>query len=139
MQSEKDTMMKEEIFSTVRSCVAESLAIREEQIHLDSRLIDDLGADSLDFLDMIFSLEKRFSTRLRDPNLDLLIRADFSQTRTTQEGYLSPESVEKLGDWLPAIMEAPDPQKISLRNVYSFITVDTLVRLIERKLAEPAE
>jgi acyl carrier protein len=124
-------MNREEIQAAVQSCVAESLAIEKEKIAPDARLIDDLGADSLDFLDMIFSLERKFSTKLRDPKLDLLIRADFSQTQTTQDGYLSAESVDKLSEWLPALKGV---KEVTMRNVYSYITVDTLVRLVEEKL-----
>jgi acyl carrier protein len=124
-------MDKEEIYSAVQDCIAESLAISKQEIQPEARLIDDLGADSLDFLDMIFGLEKRFGTRLRDPKLDLLVRADFSQTQTTQSGRLSPESIEKLSEWLPELKGATD---VTMRNVYSYITVNTLVRLVEEKL-----
>src|SRR5262245_13964790 len=98
-----DHIVSENIFPIVRKCIAESLAIEEEKITLQSRLIDDLGADSLDFLDMIFSLEKQFSTKLRDPKLDLLIRADFSQPQATQNGYLSADSINQLSEWLPEL------------------------------------
>jgi acyl carrier protein len=127
-------MDKEEIYSAVQDCVAESLAINREEIKLESRLIDDLGADSLDFLDMIFGLEKRFATRLRDPKLDLLVRADFSQAQTTENGRLPPESVEKLSEWLPELRGAAE---VTMRNIYSYITVGTLVRLVEEKLFTP--
>jgi acyl carrier protein len=124
-------MDRKQIFSAVQDCIAESLAISKQEIQPESRLIDDLGADSLDFLDMIFSLEKRFSTRLRDPKLDLLVRADFSQTQTTQNGRLSAESIEKLSEWLPELKGMED---LTMRNVYSYITVNTLVSLVEEKL-----
>jgi acyl carrier protein len=124
-------MDKQEIFSAVQNCIAESLAINKQEILPEARLIDDLGADSLDFLDMIFSLEKQFGTRLRDPKLDLLVRADFSQAQTTQNGRLSREAIEKLSEWLPELQGA---EEVTMRNVYSYITVNTLVRLIEEKL-----
>jgi acyl carrier protein len=124
-------MDKEEVFQVVRNCIAESLAISKQEVRPESRLIDDLGADSLDFLDMIFSLEKEFGVRLRDPKLDLLVRADFSQAQITQNGSLSPESLAKLSEWLP---ELKDAQNITMRDIYSYITVNTLVRLVGEKL-----
>ena len=124
-------MDNQEIYFAVQDCIAESLAVSKQQIHPESRLIDDLGADSLDFLDMIFGLEKRFATRLRDPKLDLLVRADFSQAQTMENGRLSSESIEKLSQWLP---ELKGVTEVTMRNVYSFITVNTLVRLVEEKL-----
>jgi acyl carrier protein len=124
-------MNKERILTMVQDVIAESLAISKEQIQPASRLIDDLGADSLDFLDMIFGLEKAFGLRLRDSKLDLLVRADFSQTQRTPEGYLDQESVAKLSEWLPELIEV---QQITMRDVYSYITVNTLIRLVEEKL-----
>jgi acyl carrier protein len=122
---------KEATLATVQAVIAESLAINKEQIKPEARLINDLGADSLDFLDMIFGLEKAFGLRLRDTKLDLLVRADFSQAQLTSDGYLASESLETLSESLP---ELKGIQKITLREVYSYITVNTLVRLVEEKL-----
>jgi acyl carrier protein len=122
---------KEATLARVQAVIAESLAINKEQIKPEARLINDLGADSLDFLDMIFGLEKAFGLRLRDTKLDLLVRADFSQAQLTSDGYLASESLETLSESLP---ELKGIQKITLREVYSYITVNTLVRLVEEKL-----
>ena len=129
-------MDKEEIFQIVQACVAESLAVGKEEITAGSRLIDDLGADSLDFLDIIFALEGQFSIKLRDPNLDLLIRADFSQDRSSDTGALSADTFQRLSEWLPALREVKNPEQLGIRNLYSYITMDTLVHLVEKKLQE---
>jgi acyl carrier protein len=52
-------MDKRSLISTVRACLAESLALKPAQIELTSRLIDNLGADSLDFIDILFGLEQQ--------------------------------------------------------------------------------
>ena len=124
------------IFNTVRSCIADSLAIDEREIDNNSRLIDDLGADSLDFLDIIFALEKKFSIKLRDPGVELLARAEFSQDRLNESGFLSAEAVERLAQWLPAINTVENRDQISPQALYSFITVDTLVLLVEKVITE---
>ena len=48
----------EDVFPTLRKMIAESLALDEGEITLESKLIDDLGADSLDFVDLTFAIEK---------------------------------------------------------------------------------
>ena len=53
------TMQKTDIFEQMRPLIADSLAIKASDITLESRLINDLGADSLDFIDIIFGLEKK--------------------------------------------------------------------------------
>ena len=51
-------MIEERVISTVKKAIAESLAISPAKIELQSRLIDDLGADSLDFVDIVFMLDR---------------------------------------------------------------------------------
>ncbi|MEW6733333.1 MAG: acyl carrier protein [Acidobacteriota bacterium] len=130
------SLQREEIFKTVRACVADSLALNEEELTCDARLIDDLGADSLDFLDIIFGLEKRFSIKLRDPTVELLARAEFSQSRLNEGGYLSSEALDKLAQWIPAINTLENRDQVSPQRLYSLITIDILVLLVEKKMSE---
>src|SRR5581483_5172053 len=58
----------------VRGIIAECLARELADVRRDSRLIPDLGADSLDFVDLIFTLEKRFGVRIREDDLNMMSR-----------------------------------------------------------------
>jgi len=126
---------RDEIFRVVRGCVGKSLELDEEEVGLNSRLISDLGADSLDFLDIVFSLEESFGLKLRSTELDLLTRAEFAGV-TNEEGYLPAETVSHFRPWLPALRLAEREDQISPRDLYSYITTETLVILIEKKLEE---
>jgi acyl carrier protein len=124
-----------QIFERVRACVAESLALPEGEVEEASRLIDDLGADSLDFLDIIFGLETAFSIKLRDPGLDLVTRGEFPEAGGGEGRYLTADEITRLEAWLPALRTASDRNRISPRGLYSYITVESLVLMVERKLA----
>ena len=56
------------IYPKVREIIADVLVIDEDKISLSSRLIGDLGAESIDFLDLVFQLEKGFGIK---PSLDI--------------------------------------------------------------------
>ena len=127
---------REEICQAVRSSVAESLALDPDKIRMDSRLVDQLGADSLDFLDFIFSLEKKFGIKLSREGLEQLLRADFLEDDLTDENYLSASAIERLGAWMPELKSAPDARKITPRELYSYITLESLAILVERRLGE---
>lgn len=58
------------IFDKVRSILAEQLDIDEDSITLDSAIIDDLGADSLDIVDLVMSLEDEFETEMPDEAIE---------------------------------------------------------------------
>jgi len=62
--------MAEDLEKIVRDIVAEKLKISPEQITRESNFIDDLGADSLDTVDMILSLEKRLGKHIPEKDAD---------------------------------------------------------------------
>src|SRR5215467_1015944 len=127
-------MSKDEIFTSVRTLLADSLALKPDQIMLESRLIDDLGADSLDFIDIIFGLERKFSIKMRDGELDFLSRLDFSSPQVMRQGFLTAATLQQLQSWLPELNKVPDRSKVTPAHVFSFITIDTLCTLIERTI-----
>jgi acyl carrier protein len=127
-------MKQHPTFDSVRALVADSLAQDQADVTLESRLITDLGADSLDFIDMIFALEKRFSVKIRQGELDFLSKLDVSNPKVMREGFLAREAVEGLLPWLPALKTVPDLSKVTPAQVFSFITVETLCIMVEAKL-----
>lgn len=128
--------MSEQVLDAVRECLAESLALEPETIEPSSRLIDDLGADSLDFLDILFSLEQRFALKLRSMELDALMRVDFSPEKLVEKRFIPREDAQRMAQWLPALRSAPDLGRVTPRQLYSFLTVESLAILVQRKLHE---
>ena len=119
---------------TVIALVVNSLALEPERVTLKSRLTADLGADSLDFVDIIFLLEKKFGVKIREGEFDFLSRLDFSSPEVMRKGFLTRETVARLGESLPALREVSDPEKVTPAELFSFITIETLCMLVERKL-----
>jgi acyl carrier protein len=122
------------IFSAIQACLADSLALRPDEIEMDSRLIEDLGADSLDFVDIIFSLERQFSIKLKSAEVDSLLRADFDGDRLVEKSFIRREDVDRLLEWLPALSQAPDLDRIAPFDLFTYITTESLVLLVERRV-----
>ena len=55
-------MTKDEIYKKVQGVLVECLGVDEEEVTPDATLREDLGAESIDFLDIVFRLEKAFTT-----------------------------------------------------------------------------
>jgi acyl carrier protein len=138
MKDPETTMANAEIFGRVRAMVADSLAVDEAGVALQSRLVDDLGADSLDFLDMMFTLEKTFRIGVREAEFDFLSRLDFSDPAVMRDGFLTRETIEKLLPRLPALANVPDRTRITPAQIFSLITVETLCRIVEQALERAA-
>ncbi|NLZ71930.1 MAG: acyl carrier protein [Clostridiaceae bacterium] len=59
-------MSTEEIFENIRGLIADQLGLEEENIQMDSDIIDDLNADSLDVVDLIVTLENEYDLSIPD-------------------------------------------------------------------------
>ena len=55
---------KEEVFTKVRGALVEALGVDEEEVTPGAKLVGDLGAESIDFLDIVFRLEKAFDIKI---------------------------------------------------------------------------
>ncbi|GHV46568.1 acyl carrier protein [Clostridia bacterium] len=58
------------VFDKVKAIIVEQLSIDEDKVKEDSNLIDDLGADSLDVVDLIMSLEEEFEIEIPDEDVE---------------------------------------------------------------------
>lgn len=58
------------VFEKVRNILAEQLDVEEEKITMDSMIADDLGADSLDVVDLLMSLEDEFEIEIPDEEIE---------------------------------------------------------------------
>lgn len=129
--------VRDDVFAKVRRCVAESLAIEPDEVQLTSRLVDDLGASSLDFIDIVFMLEREMGIKVRDSEFNFLTRLDFSSPEVMRQGFLTPEVTDRLAPWLPALAALPDRSRVTPRQLFSFITVEAIC-LVAQKHAPAA-
>ncbi|MDF1666453.1 MAG: phosphopantetheine-binding protein [Planctomycetota bacterium] len=128
-------MNKEEAYPIIIEAVADSLALEVEEVSVESRLIADLGADSLDFIDLIFTLEKKFGVKIREGELNFISRLDVGSPEVLQGQYLTDDAIEKLKPWLPALATVEDLTKVTPSQLFSMITVETLWIMIEKQLS----
>ncbi len=128
----------EAVLEAVCSCVADSLAVPLAEVRAESRLIDDLGADSLDFVDIIFTLERKFGIQMRDTEFNFLTRLDFSSPEVMKDGFLTASVIDQLAGWLPALGGVADRSRITPRELFSLISVQSICLVIQRRLMRHA-
>jgi acyl carrier protein len=124
---------RDEIYAKVRDVLVDAMAVDEEDVTPEASLTRDLGAESIDFLDIVFRLEQAFGLKIAQGELfpeNVQQSPDF-----VQEGRITPKGIEELRQRLPhadfAALER-DPQ---INKVAEIFTVEALVRFVERKLA----
>ena len=66
-------MSSEEIFDKVKEIIIEQLGVTESSITMEASFIDDLGADSLDIVELIMALEEEFDTEIPDADAEKIV------------------------------------------------------------------
>src|SRR5689334_6266349 len=130
--SEAPAVIDDRVLSVVKRCVAESLALPPAGVSLESRLVDDLGADSLDFVDIVFMLDRELDIRVRETEFNFLTRLDFSSPEVMTGEHLTPAVVERLSGFLPALRTVADPTRVTPRQLFSLITVESIGLVCQR-------
>ena len=63
-------MAKEEIFDKLKELVVDQLGVEEDEVTMEASTQDDLGADSLDLVDLVMSVEEEFGVKVADEDLE---------------------------------------------------------------------
>ena len=66
-------MTQEEIFERVKGIIVEQLGVTETTVTSEASFIDDLGADSLDIVELIMALEEEFDTEIPDEDAEKVV------------------------------------------------------------------
>ncbi len=123
----------DDIFDKVQETLIDALGVDDDEVTAEATLVGDLGAESIDFLDIVFRLEKNFAVKIPRGELfpENLASADSS---FVQDGVVTDEGVAEIRRQLPhADVEAfaDDPQ---VENITDLFTVKMIVNFLETKL-----
>ncbi len=127
------TMTREEVFEKVRQTLVDALSVEEDEVTEGATLTGDLGAESIDFLDIVFRLEKAFGLKIPQEELipsNVLSNADYvNDRRLNDRGLAALKQAMPHAD-LSKFAQDPDIDKIS-----DVFTVGTIVNFVQSKLA----
>src|SRR5580765_1360857 len=122
-------MTRDEIFKKVQALLADALGVDEEEVTPTAVLRDDLGAESIDYLDIQFRLEKAFGIKIEKGemfNPELANDPNF-----VQGGSITPNGIAELKSRMPFANVAQletDPQ---LDNMAKLFTVDMITNFVQ--------
>ena len=122
----------DEIYQKVQSTLVDALGVEEEDVTKDATLFNDLGAESIDLLDIVFRLERNFGIKI--PRGELFPE-NVSDPDLTQDGKLTPKGLAEMQGRMPYAdlsTFAANPEVDKLLDLY---TVDMLVQYVSSKLA----
>ena len=129
-------MSRDEIYKKVQAVLVDALGVDEEEVKPDATLRGDLGAESIDFLDIVFRLEKAFtsdpSRPFKIPRGEMFPEDVFTNAAYVRDNRVTPEGLVELKKRMPH-MDFTEFEKDPDINKMQF-TVNTIVNYIEGKL-----
>ncbi|MFH0965015.1 MAG: phosphopantetheine-binding protein, partial [Planctomycetota bacterium] len=129
-------MNQQEILEKLRPLIREVTRAPEEKMGMDSHIMDDLGADSLDLLDLSFLVEKSFGITMSGHDFERIASRYLPSGVFEENGILTDEAVAALRKVFPEVdgeVLAPGLRRLELPRL---LTVGVFARLIELLLAE---
>lgn len=126
-------MTNEEVFDKVKDVLVDALGVDDDEVASDATLVGDLGAESIDFLDIVFRLEKSFAIKIDQS--EMFPDNVLNDPQYVQDGKVTDKGMEELRERLPhANLDtfAEDRTVDAFSNVF---TVAAVVKFVEAKLA----
>jgi len=126
-------LTQDEIYTKVSSTLVEALNVDEDQIQPQATLQGDLGAESIDFLDIVFRLEREFGIKI--PRGELFPESIFQgDPDFVQGGKITPKGMAELKERMPFADLSRFEDNPDFEGLRDLFTVDLISRYIQTKL-----
>ena len=132
-------MTEQQIYDKLLPLITEITGARPEQITMQSNLVQDLGAESIDLLDLSFLIDEHFGIGIDADEFEQQAKASMNGAEYTRDGVLTDEAIEQLKLGLPEI--PPEQFRPGLKKIEipGLLNVAVFVHLIQRKLNKKEE
>jgi len=128
-------MTRDEIYKKVQDVLVDALGVDDEDVTPDATLRGDLGAESIDFLDIVFRLEKAFNIKI--PRNEMFPEDILANAQYVNNGRVTPEGIVELKKRMPHMDFTQLEQDADINKMQP--TVNAIVNYVESKVnAAPA-
>jgi acyl carrier protein len=123
-----------DVDSAVKEAVTEALALDDDEVTSDSTLMDDLGAESIDLLDILFRIEKSTGVKIEASDLGDYIQGGIPDDEFSDENEII---TEKGAEQLHKVMPQTDPSDLAgtldANEVITLFTVQNLIDMVKTR------
>ena len=123
----------DEIFEKIQATLVDALGVDEDEVTRDATLQGDLGAESIDFLDIVFRLERNFGIKI--PRGELFPENLMADPEWVANGKLTAKGVDELKARLPYADISKFARDPAVEKIGDLYTVEMLVQYVQSKLA----
>jgi acyl carrier protein len=126
-------MSEQEVFEKVQEVLVDALGVDEDEVTPEAKLEADLGAESIDYLDIVFRLEKAFGIKIEQS--ELMPDSVLNDPKYVQDGKVTDAGMEELRKKLPHADLSSFEQSREVEDFNEVFTVQVLVKFVQSKLA----
>jgi len=128
-------LARAEIDAAVQSAVAEALSVSEDEATPDATLLGDLGAESIDLLDILFRVERKAGVKIQASELAAWVQGGISDEEFGDaNGMISAKGLAQLKKVMPQIDPDALAGKLEAEKVLSLFTVGNLSELVAQRV-----
>jgi acyl carrier protein len=125
-----------DVWGKVQTAFAEALGLDDDEVELGSKIIEDLDAESLDFLDIAFRLERAFDIKIPRGGIEKAAREGIDDEEYEVDGVLTASALEKLREAMPEIPPENFEDGLRTTEVPELFVVATFYNLVVHLLNE---
>ena len=129
-------MNNNHVFGEVRAIVMDALGVDEAEVELKTRLIDELDTESLDFLDIVFRLERSFGIKIPRGEIERKSRGGLTDGEFEVEGMVTSKGLEALQDTMHEVDPIYFKDGLAVKDIPRLLTVETFYNIVLEKLDE---
>ena len=120
------------VFPTVAKTIADALGCDVEDVKLDVSLIEGLDAESIDFLDLVFRLERAFKLKIPRGKIIEEARGDLPEAEFEQKGVVTEAGMQRLRSFLSEVAADRFPAQLKVADIARLFTAETFCKLVVR-------
>ncbi len=126
---------KDDVFEKVKEALVDALGVDDDEVTPEATMVGDLGAESIDFLDIVFRLEKAFDIEI--PRSELFPEDVLNDAQYVQDGRVTPTGIAELKKRMPFADLSRFETNPAVQEFSNQLTVQDLCRYIESKVGAP--
>ena len=129
-------MNKQKAWDAVEAAVMEALGVEVEDVTPDATIMDELGAESIDVLDMLFRVERKVGVKIKAADLAAHLQGGIPDDEFGDENEIvTPRGLAHLKTVMPQIDLAALAGRLEAKSVIKLFTVQNLADLVEQRAA----
>ena len=126
----------EDVFEKVKDCLVDSCGVDRQEIELEKTLMDDLGIDSIDLIDLVYTLEKQYTISLEIGEFAKMAARELEDVPFEKDNVITDRGLVLLKEWIGESQHKNIQKGLTVQQIPFLFTVQSICILVRKKLED---